>query len=73
VNPFTGVFPSTAADHTGHVHTGQSHRIIVEVNDLNTTLNQGATYYAEAQYVTPHEYNWCQTHAGQCNMYNNAS
>ena len=36
-------------------------------------MNPGATYYAEAQYVTPHEYAWCQSHPGQCNMYNNAS
>ena len=27
----------------------------------------------EAQYVTPHEYTWCQTHPTECNMYNNAS
>ena len=60
-------------DHTGHTHTGTSHRILVEASDLNTTLNPGATYYAEAQYVTPHEYAWCQAHPGQCNMYNNAS
>src|ERR1043166_777318 len=73
VNPFTGVFPSTSATHAGHTHTGQSHRLIVELNDLNTTLNPGATYYAEAQYVNPQEYNWCQSHPGQCNMYNNAS
>src|SRR5204862_6463945 len=33
----------------------------------------GATYFAEAGYVTPHEYAWCQAHPGQCNMYNNAS
>ena len=45
----------------------------MEGSDLNTTLNPGATYYAEAQYVTPHEYAWCQAHPGQCNMYNNAS
>ena len=73
VNPFTGAFPSTADNHTGHTHTGTSHRILVEGNDLNTTMNPGATYYAEAQYVTPHEYAWCQAHSGQCNMYNNAS
>ncbi len=63
VNPFTGAFPSTASSHSGHTHTGTSHRILVEVSDLNTTLNVGATYYAEAQYVTPHEYVWCQAHA----------
>jgi hypothetical protein len=73
VNPFTGVFPSNSASHAGHVHTGQSHLLIVPQNDLNTTLNPGATYYAEAQYINPQEYNWCQAHAGQCNMYNNAS
>ena len=45
----------------------------MERDDLNTTLNPGATYYAEAQYVTPHEYAWCQSHPGECNMYNNVS
>jgi hypothetical protein len=73
VNPFTGAFPSTSNNHTGHTHTGTSHRILVEINDLNTTLNPGAIYYAESQYITPHEYAWCQAHPGQCNMYNNAS
>jgi hypothetical protein len=73
VNPFTGAYPSTANNHSGHTHTGTSHRILVEGNDLNTTMNPGATYFAEAQYVTPHEYAWCQAHPGQCNMYNNAS
>ena len=63
----------TANDHTGHVHTGTSHLILVESNDLNTTLNPGATYYAEVQYISPDEYAWCQTHPGECNMYNNAS
>jgi len=73
INPFTGSYPSNSNDHSGHVHNGVSHRIIVEADDLNTTLNQGATYFAETMYVTPHEYSWCQTHPGECNMYNNAS
>ena len=78
INPFTGFFPRNDSatpnnSHTGHTHTGPSHRVLVEINDLNTTLNPGATYYAEGQYVTPHEYAWCQTHAGQCNMNNNVS
>ena len=73
VNPFTGAFPSTARNHTGHTHTGTSHRVLVKISDLDTTQNTGATYYAEAQYDTPQEYAWCQTHPGQCNMYNNAS
>src|ERR1700730_5234936 len=73
VNPFTGVFQSTANNHSGHVHTGTSHRILVEGSDLDTTLNPNATYYAEVQYISSDEYACCQTHPGQCNMYNNAS
>ena len=73
VNPFTGAFPSGANDHNGHSHTGTSHRVTVAMSDLDPSQNPGATYFAEAQYVTPHEYAWCQSHPGQCNMYNNAS
>src|SRR5436190_12741907 len=74
VNPFTGDFNgSTANNHSGHVHDVTSHRILVDINDLSTSQNPGATYYAEAQYIVPHEYTWCQAHSGQCNMYNNAS
>ena len=78
INPFTGFYPRNDSatpnnNHTGHVHTGPSHRILTEIADLNTSLNQGATYFAEAQYITPHEYAWCQSNPGQCNMYNNVS
>jgi hypothetical protein len=73
VNPFTGSFPSNANDHTGHNHDGVSHRILVEVGDLDTTQNPGATYFAEAAYIAPSEYTWCQAHPGECNMFNNAS
>ena len=75
VNPFTGNFPSgfAADDHTGHIHDVTSHRILVETSDLIPAQNPGATYFAEAQYVVGHEYTWCQTHPGQCNMYNNVS
>jgi hypothetical protein len=73
VNPFTGAFSSNANDHSGHNHDGVSHRVRVEVDDLNQKLNQGATYFAEAQYVAPNEYTWCQAHPTECNMYNNAS
>ena len=75
VNPFTGAFPGSPspADHTGHLHTGTSHRVTVAMSDLDTTQNPGATYFAEGQYVTPHEYAWCQANPGQCNMYNNVS
>jgi hypothetical protein len=73
INPFTGSFPSNANDHTGHVHDGVSHRILVEMDDLNTTLNPGASYFGEAAYISPHEYTWCQSHPGECNMFNNFS
>jgi hypothetical protein len=43
------------------------------MSDLIPAQNQGATYFAEAQYISPTEYAWCQAHPGQCNMYNNAS
>jgi hypothetical protein len=78
INPYTGFYPRNDSatpnnSHTGHTHLGPSHRILTEIADLNTSLNPGATYYAESQYVTPHEYAWCQTHPGQCNMNNNVS
>jgi hypothetical protein len=75
VNPFTGNFPSgfAADDHSGHNHDVTSHRILVETSDLIPAQNPGATYFAEAQYVVEHEYTWCQTHPGECNMYNNVS
>ncbi len=78
INPFTGAFPrgdsaTPPNNHSGHAHTGTSHRILTEIADLNTNLNPGATYYAESSYVTPHEYSWCQANPGQCNMYNNTS
>jgi hypothetical protein len=73
VNPFTGAYPQTARNHTGHTESGSSHRLLVEASDLLPASNVGATYFGEAQYVTPHEYAWCQTHPGECNMYNNTS
>jgi hypothetical protein len=73
VNPFTGNFPTNANDHAGHNHDGVSHRVRVEIDDLNQDLNEGATYFAEAQYVAASEYTWCQAHPTECNMYNNAS
>ncbi len=73
VNPFTGIFPAVANSHTGHSHSATAHRLLVEGSDLDTTQNPGATYYAEAQLVSPHEYAWCQDNSGECNMYNNVS
>ena len=80
INPFTGFYPRNDSatpnnDHTGHNDSAHptAHRILTEIADLNTALNPGATYYAESQYITPHEYVWCQANPGQCNMYNNVS
>jgi hypothetical protein len=78
INPYTGSYPrgdsaTSPNSHSGHSHTGVSHRILTEVSDLSNTQNPGATYYAEAQYITPHEYAWCQSHPGQCNQNNNVS
>ena len=73
VNPFTGSFPNTANDHSGHNHDGVSHRILTNMSDLVPAQNPGASYYGEAAYITPHEYAWCQTHPDQCNMFNNFS
>jgi hypothetical protein len=78
VNPFTGFYPrgdsqTPPNNHSGHNHSGVAHTMRVDVADLNTTLNVGASYYAEGQYVTPHEYAWCQAHPTECNMFNNAS
>jgi hypothetical protein len=75
VNPFTGFFAQNPDpnDHNGHSHDVTAHRILVDVDDLNTSLNPGATYFAEANYIVPHEGTWCQSHPTECNMYNNAS
>ncbi len=76
VNPFTGSFPSNANDHTGHVHAPTDstvHRILVQMTDLIPGGNPGSSYFGEAAYISPHEYAWCQSHPGQCNMFNNFS
>ncbi len=73
VNPFTGSFPSTANNHSGHSHNGVSHRILVETSDLIPAQNTGASYFGEAAYISPHEFTWCQSHPTQCNMFNNYS
>ncbi len=78
INPFTGAYPRNDVaepnnSHTGHTHLGPTHRILTEIASLVPAQNPGATYYAESQYVTPHEYVWCQANPTQCNMYNNVS
>jgi len=80
INPFTGFYPRNDSatpnnDHSTHNDSSHptAHRILVEIADLSTTSNPGASYVAEAQYITPHEYVWCQANPGQCNMYNNVS
>jgi hypothetical protein len=71
--PVYGRLPIDREQSCGHTHTGTSHRVTVASSDLNPAQNAGATYYAEGQYITPHEYSWCQQNPGECNMYNNVS
>jgi hypothetical protein len=73
INPFTGSFPTNANDHSGHIHDGVSHRILVETSDVMPSGNLGASYFGEAAYLSPHEYTWCQSHPTECNMFNNYS
>jgi hypothetical protein len=81
INPFTGAFPAgndqngepIVDDHTGHNHNPVSHRILVETSDLIPAQNPGAMYFGEAAYIAPYEYVWCQSHPGECNMFNNFS
>jgi hypothetical protein len=78
INPFSGAYPRGDSptpnnSHATHTHQGPSHRILTEISDLSTSQNPGATYYAEGQYITPHEYAHCQANPTQCNMYNNVS
>ncbi len=51
-----------------HVNDTVAHRLQVEDVDLLPNLNPGAEYFAEGQYVVPHEYA-----AGTQNMFNNVS
>ncbi|NNE68332.1 MAG: carboxypeptidase regulatory-like domain-containing protein [Pyrinomonadaceae bacterium] len=78
INPFDGFYPDGNSatppnNHSGHSHDSTTHRILTHKDDLNVSLNSGATYYAEGQYITPHEYDHCQSNPGECNMYNNVS
>jgi hypothetical protein len=81
INPFTGAFPAgndqngqpIVDDHTSHSHNAVSHRILVQTSDLIPAQNPGATYFGEAAYIAPYEYVWCQSHPGECNMFNNFS
>ena len=65
INPFTGAYPrgdhatTPNNSHTRSCPPGPSHRILTEISDLIPAQNPGATYYAEGQYITPHEYAWC--------------
>jgi len=58
VNPFTGEYSAASSSHAFHAHTAVSHRIQVRDEELDQGLhgNSTAQYFAEAQYVTPHEH-----------------
>ncbi len=55
-------------NHIGHVHDNISHRLQVRDVDLSRSLNPGARYIAEGQYIVPHEFT-----AGNGNQNNNVS
>lgn len=82
INPYTGAMPDGSAlpdgggcnsnypsnDHRDHVHSAISHRLQVDDVDLMPSLNPGARYFAENQYIVPHEFA-----AGNGNQNNNVS
>jgi len=45
-----------ANDHRDHDHNEISHRLQVKDVDLDPALNPGALYFAEGQYIIPHEW-----------------
>ncbi len=85
-NPYTGVIPAGAnlagspcstqnfpsRDHRSHTHNGISHRLQVSDTDLTPSLNPGARYFSEAQYVGPHEFTDTDAFNAQ-NMHNNVA
>jgi hypothetical protein len=73
INPFTGDFTEDAADHGGHTHGQLGHAMRVSDADIAQNLNGNDTalYYAEAQYVTRHEY--LPNNGVANNQYNNVS
>lgn len=69
VNAHSGAFtfPYMFRNNCSYIaHTNVTRRCQVHVDDLNSTLNPGALYYAEAQYVTPDD-------AAALNQNNNTS
>lgn len=68
INPSTGVFSGTYADPTAPATLPASlrERVMVARNDLDATLNPGAVYFAECQYIHPDD-------AASGNDNNNAS
>ncbi len=83
INPYTAVMPGGGSvgpaagcsntmypsrDHRDHVHNPISHRLQVQDTDLLPSLNVGAKYFAEGQYLVPHEFV-----AGNGTQNNNAS
>ncbi len=53
VNAATGVFPGTPNAGMPGAAATIGRRIQVNANDLNPSMNAGATYFAEAQYIHP--------------------
>ena len=70
IHPYTGVMPAgdymppygdcfeihPANDHRDHQHGPISHRVQVRDQDLMSPMSDGARFFAEGQYIVPHEY-----------------
>lgn len=67
-------FSTPASNHVGHDHLGHfsyagiDHRLQIRDVDLIPTLNEGARYYTEGQYITPDEFI-----SGNGNQHNNVA
>ena len=73
VNPFTGSFPRMPTITAATTTTGYPTGSWFNMTDLISWGNPGASYFGEAAYISPHEFTWCQSNPGQCNMFNNFS
>lgn len=66
INPSTGYFNTSQTDPGASDPAAAEERLRVKQNDLNPTLNAGAQYFAECQYIHPQD-------AAAGNALNNAS
>ncbi len=66
INPSTGYYVTAQSDPTSSDPSAAKERLRVKQNDMNPSLNAGAIFYAECQYIHPQD-------AEASNSLNNAS